>query len=89
MAAYKAPLRDFQFLINELVDFDAISKLPGYEEFADISDAVLEEAGNFASNVLDPLNAVGDREGAKRCPGCRPHGRSPGRPAAPAWPSCY
>jgi len=65
MSAYKAPLRDFQFLINELVDFGAISKLPGYEEVADIADAVLEEAGNFASNVLDPLNVVGDREGAK------------------------
>ncbi len=64
MSAYKAPLRDFQFLINELVDFDAISKLPGYEDVADIADAVLEEAGNFATAVLDPLNAVGDRAGA-------------------------
>ncbi len=65
MSAYKAPLRDFQFLINELVDFEAIAKLPGYEEAPDVADAVLEEAGNFASNVLDPLNVVGDREGAK------------------------
>ncbi|GAC1490509.1 MAG: acyl-CoA dehydrogenase [Vulcanimicrobiaceae bacterium] len=64
MSAYKAPLRDFNFLIHELVDFDAIAKLPGYEEIADVTDAVLEEAGNFASNVLDPLNKVGDREGA-------------------------
>ena len=65
MSAYKAPLRDFNFLINELTDFEAISKLPGYEEVGDICDAVLEEAGNFASNVLDPLNVVGDRQGAK------------------------
>ncbi|GAC1302735.1 MAG: acyl-CoA dehydrogenase [Vulcanimicrobiaceae bacterium] len=64
MSAYKAPLRDFQFLINELVGIESIAKLPGYEEVPDIADAVLEEAGNFASNVLDPLNVVGDRQGA-------------------------
>ena len=65
MSAYQAPLRDFQFLLKELVDFDSLIKLPGYEEVADIADAVLEEAGNFASSLLDPLNVVGDREGCK------------------------
>ncbi|MFY9779915.1 MAG: acyl-CoA dehydrogenase C-terminal domain-containing protein [Candidatus Baltobacteraceae bacterium] len=65
MSAYQAPLRDFQFLLKELVDFDSLVKLPGYEEVADIADAVLEEAGNFASSLLDPLNVVGDREGCK------------------------
>jgi 3-(methylthio)propanoyl-CoA dehydrogenase len=65
MRAYQAPLRDYQFLINELVDFESITKLPGYEEAADFADAVLEEAGNFASTALDPLNVIGDREGCK------------------------
>ncbi len=64
MSAYKAPLRDFHFLINELVGLAEIAKLPGYEEVPDVADAVLEEAGNFATNVLDPLNVVGDRNGA-------------------------
>jgi alkylation response protein AidB-like acyl-CoA dehydrogenase len=65
MAAYQAPIRDMHFLINELVDFASIAKLPGYEDAADVVDPILEEAANFASNVLDPLNATGDREGAK------------------------
>ena len=65
MRAYQAPLRDYQFLIHELVDFESVTKLPGYEEAADFADAVLEEAGNFASSALDPLNVVGDREGCK------------------------
>ena len=65
MSEYKAPLRDFHFLINEMLDFAEIAKLPGFEEAPDIVDPVLEEAGNFASNVLAPLNAVGDRQGAK------------------------
>ena len=64
MSAYKAPLRDFHFLMNELIDFEAIARLPGYAEARDVADAVLEEAANFASNVLGPLNAVGDRTGA-------------------------
>ena len=62
---YQAPLRDMHFLLNELVDFKAIGALPGYEEAADVVDPILEEAANFASNVLDPLNVPGDREGAK------------------------
>ncbi len=65
MSTYRAPLRDFQFLINEMIDFPAIAKLPGFEEAPDVADAVLEEAANFAGNVLAPLNVVGDRQGAK------------------------
>jgi acyl-CoA dehydrogenase len=65
MSSYQAPLRDYQFLLNELVDFESLAKLPGYEEVGDVADAVLEEAGNFASAALDPLNAIGDREGCK------------------------
>jgi alkylation response protein AidB-like acyl-CoA dehydrogenase len=65
MSSYQAPLRDFHFLINEMLDLAAIAKLPGFEETPDVVDAVLEEAGNFAGNVLAPLNAIGDRQGAK------------------------
>jgi alkylation response protein AidB-like acyl-CoA dehydrogenase len=61
MSDYQAPLRDFQFLIKELVDFESITNLPGYGEVADVADAVLEEAGNFASTALSPLNAAGDK----------------------------
>ena len=64
-APYQAPLRDMHFLLNELVDFKSIAQLPGYEEAADVVDPILEEAANFATSVLDPLNVSGDREGAK------------------------
>jgi acyl-CoA dehydrogenase len=64
MSAYQAPLRDLLFNIKEIADLDAVGKLPGYEEAGDVVEAILEEAGNFAANVLDPLNATGDREGA-------------------------
>ncbi len=66
MAEYVAPLRDMKFVIKELAGFDAVARLPGCEELTlDLVDAVLEEAAKFASGVLSPLNAVGDRKGCK------------------------
>jgi acyl-CoA dehydrogenase len=52
-----------QFVLHELADADAVAKLPGYEEAGDAIDAILQEASTFASEVLDPINASGDREG--------------------------
>ncbi len=63
MSTYRAPLRDMQFVLNELAGIDELAKLPGYEESADVVDAILEEAGTFATEVLDPINHSGDKEG--------------------------
>lgn len=66
MAEYTAPLRDMKFAIKELAGLDAVSSLPGCEEVTpDLVDAVLEEAGKFATGVLSPLNSIGDRTGCK------------------------
>jgi 3-(methylsulfanyl)propanoyl-CoA dehydrogenase len=66
MPKYKAPLRDFRFVYNELFDGHALAALPGYEEATpDVVEAVLEEIGKIASEVLQPLNAVGDEEGCR------------------------
>ena len=69
MSTYHAPLRDMEFVINELAGLAQIAALPGYEEATpDTVAAVLEEANRFAADVLDPLNASGDREGARLLP---------------------
>ena len=66
MSSYVAPLKDMKFVINELAGLDEVSKLPGCEEVnAELVDAVLGEAAKFAQEVLEPLNRVGDKEGAK------------------------
>src|SRR6185295_9516990 len=66
MSIYHAPLSDILFVMNDLAGLEQISKLPGFEEATpDTVAAILDEASKFATNVLDPLNAVGDREGAK------------------------
>jgi len=67
MPSYTPPLRDIQFVMHEVLGVvDELKKLPRYADIdADTIDAVLEEGGKFASQVLAPLNAVGDAEGCK------------------------
>ena len=65
MSTYRAPMQEIQFVMNELAGLEQVGKLPGYEDATlDTVTAILEEASKFATEVLDPLNAVGDREGA-------------------------
>jgi 3-(methylthio)propanoyl-CoA dehydrogenase len=65
MSAYSAPLKDMRFVIKELAGLEQVAQLPGCQDATpDTVDAVLEEAGKFASGVLDPLNQVGDKEGS-------------------------
>ncbi|HEV3239113.1 MAG TPA: acyl-CoA dehydrogenase [Casimicrobiaceae bacterium] len=67
MSQYHAPLKEIRFVLNELAGLDQVAKLPGFEEATpDTVAAILDEAAKFATEVLDPLNAVGDREGARR-----------------------
>ena len=66
MSAYVAPLKDMKFVLQELAGLGAVGQLPGYQEASpDTVDAILEEASKFATQVLDPLNYSGDREGSK------------------------
>jgi alkylation response protein AidB-like acyl-CoA dehydrogenase len=65
MSAYTAPLKDMRFVLNELAGLGEVAKLPGYGEATpETVDAILEEAGKFAAEVLDPLNWTGDQEGS-------------------------
>jgi alkylation response protein AidB-like acyl-CoA dehydrogenase len=63
MPSYTAPVKDMQFVLHDLLQITS-SDIPGYADLdAGFTAAVLEEAGKLASDVLAPLNAVGDREG--------------------------
>jgi alkylation response protein AidB-like acyl-CoA dehydrogenase len=64
MTQYKAPLRDYRFVLTELFDVGELSKLPGYEEATpDLFASVLEEGAKICEEVLLPLNRSGDEEG--------------------------
>jgi len=66
MSAYRAPLKDMKFVLNELAGLAEVAKLPGYQDASpDTVEAILEEASKFASGVLDPINYSGDQEGSK------------------------
>ncbi|BAL24822.1 acyl-CoA dehydrogenase N-terminal domain-containing protein [Azoarcus sp. KH32C] len=61
MSHYAAPIQAMRFIIEDGVGIDGIATLPGYEDASpDVAAAILEEAGKFASEVLAPLNRVGD-----------------------------
>ena len=63
MPTYTAPTKDMQFVLHELLNVST-ADTPGYSELeADFTAAVLEEAGKLASEVLSPLNTVGDSKG--------------------------
>jgi alkylation response protein AidB-like acyl-CoA dehydrogenase len=64
MTDYIAPLRDLNFVINELAGLEELSKLPGFEHATDdLLEPILEEAGRFAREVLGPTNVIGDQQG--------------------------
>lgn len=67
MPSYTAPVADTLFVLHEIVGLERMTNLPGFASAtSDIAQAVLEEGGRFASEVLFPLNAVGDQQGCKR-----------------------
>ena len=67
MPRYDAPVRDMQFILHEVLQLQNYSNLSGFEDATpDLIDAILEEGGKFAKEVLFPLNHVGDVQGCKR-----------------------
>ena len=67
MPVYKAPTRDTKFVVNELIGLDRFTNLPGFANATrDLTDAVIDEGGRFVSEVVAPLNQIGDREGCTR-----------------------
>ena len=64
---YKAPLEDYQFVLDRVIGFDALMALIGNDDVnQELADSVLEEAGKLAGDVIAPLNHSGDIAGAKR-----------------------
>jgi len=79
---YRAPVNDMLLALNHGAGLQAAVKAGHYGDFdADITAAVLEEAGRFASDVLAPLNRVGDENGIKL--------EANNVTTAPGWPDAY
>ena len=68
MQTYSAPVRDMQFVLNEVLRVeDRFAELPGFEEVnAELIDGVLEQAGRIFEEVVHPTNMPGHKEGCER-----------------------
>jgi 3-(methylsulfanyl)propanoyl-CoA dehydrogenase len=79
---YRAPINDMLLALNHGAGLKAAVEAGHYGDFdAEIVTAVLEEAGKFASDVLAPLNRVGDEHGIKL--------EANKVTTAPGWPDAY
>ncbi|MCC5969619.1 MAG: acyl-CoA dehydrogenase [Pararhodobacter sp.] len=59
--SYKAPVSDFRFLFDHVVDYAQLSATELFAEAGpDVTEQILTEAGRLSSEVLAPLNRAGD-----------------------------
>ena len=65
MPQYNPPLRDMQFVMHEVLKVtEELKVLPRHADIdAETINAVIEEGGKFASEVIFPLNMIGDQQG--------------------------
>jgi len=65
MSDYTYPAKDAGFIFEHLVGFDRMCEEGGLADVnCELALAILEEAARLGSEVIAPLNAVADREGA-------------------------
>jgi alkylation response protein AidB-like acyl-CoA dehydrogenase len=66
---YQAPVRDMQFLFDDVLEVDRYSNLEGFSDATkETRDMILDEAAKFCQDVIAPLNVVGDKQGCKLNP---------------------
>src|SRR5579863_5187292 len=65
MTDYVPPLRDIRFVLEHIVDLGVLSQVEAYRHAdPDTVFGVVEESGRFMTDVLGPLNKVGDTVGS-------------------------
>jgi len=66
MPQFKAPVRDFQFILHEYLNLAQYQDVPGFADATpELMTPVLEAAAQLCEEVLFPLNQVGDKVGLK------------------------
>ncbi|WP_050386797.1 acyl-CoA dehydrogenase C-terminal domain-containing protein [Bradyrhizobium pachyrhizi] len=69
MTVYRAPVREMQFLLDDVLKIDRYDNMPSFSEAPrDVRTAILSEAARLSEEILHPLNARGDLDGCTRHP---------------------
>ena len=64
MSDYKAPVRDLYFSLKEIADFKKLNDLNDFQNLTDdVIDAIFQESGKLASDVMSSINHLGDKVG--------------------------
>jgi alkylation response protein AidB-like acyl-CoA dehydrogenase len=67
MPAYRVPLREFRYVLHEVLDATSHYRALGRDDInAELIEGVLEGAARFAEDVVAPTNEAGDRVGVRR-----------------------
>lgn len=79
---YRTPIDDILLSLNHGAGLQAAAEAGHLGDYdPEFTASVVEEAGKFAEDVLDPLNQIGDRNGIKLT--------EQGVVTAPGWPEAY
>ena len=63
--AYKAPVKDIIFGYEVIDSYNILNKIAAFSDFsADVVIPTMEECAKFSEEVLAPINAIGDQQGA-------------------------
>ncbi|MCX7070391.1 MAG: acyl-CoA dehydrogenase family protein [Gammaproteobacteria bacterium] len=66
MATYAAPVREIQFVLNDVLNVGSLTEMPALADATpDTLNGLIEEAAKFIQGQVAPLNAPGDAEGCK------------------------
>lgn len=66
MSYYRAPVEEITFTLQTMADMANWSNMEAFEEAGqDLTNAVLEEAGKLATDIIAPTNTIGDEQGVK------------------------
>lgn len=66
MSEYQAPVEDIRFVLDHIAGIDKLGQLPGFEHAeSDLISGMLSEASRFMTEIMSPLNEVGDQQGCK------------------------
>ncbi|MCF7981324.1 MAG: acyl-CoA dehydrogenase [Pseudomonadales bacterium] len=64
--AYVPPEQDIQFVLNKVLGWDELFHLPAYSHAdLDLGEAIIAEGSRFSTEVLSPLNPLGDAQGCR------------------------